>query len=209
MDKDVAGNQVVFDLEQLGSVHVGEADPAPDEVSGEELTLDMAGVVSFGEMVVDPVGDPALADVDEAFGVGSHRPVDTDRPTRGRRISKVQPSELEPCCGSGVVLEGCWRGCVGNPDGGRVAVATVASSCCDEPGCVIRGLGPPVGHSTEIQSRRLAVFDAVFGDQQAFEALACSHLTFDLSDRDLEVAAFVLADGPEPGAGGVWRVVGH
>jgi hypothetical protein len=55
-------------------------------------------------MVVDPVGDPALTDVDEAIGVGSHRPVDTDRSTRGRRISKVQPSELEPCCGSGVRL---------------------------------------------------------------------------------------------------------
>ena len=75
----------------------------------------------------------------------------------------------------------------------------MASSCCDEPGRVIRGLSPPVGHSTETQRRRLAVFDAMFGDQQAFEALACSHLTFDLSDRDLEVTAFVLENAQNPG----------
>ena len=96
MEKYVARDQVVFNFQQLGRLRSREFDPVPYEIACEVVVLPVGRVAPFGEMVLDPVRDSALTDVDEAVFLLSQRSVDANGPALWWGGSEPGPLESQP-----------------------------------------------------------------------------------------------------------------
>ena len=92
----MARYQVVFNLQQLGRLRSREFHPIPHEIAYEVVVLPVGRVAPFGEMVLDPVSDSALTDVDEAVFLLSQRSVDTNGPALWWGGSEPGPLESQP-----------------------------------------------------------------------------------------------------------------
>ena len=92
----MARDQVVFNLLQLGRLPSREFHPVPYEIAYEVVVLPVGRVAPFGEMILDPVRDSALTDVDEAVFLLSQGAVDTNGPALWWAGSEPGPLESQP-----------------------------------------------------------------------------------------------------------------
>ncbi len=76
IDEDVAGNQIVLELQQLRPIDLRETDPVPDQITVKELMLSVVRIFALGNVALDTSSDFALAYVDESFLIVPQRAVE-------------------------------------------------------------------------------------------------------------------------------------